>query len=85
MVVGCPSGPPDYKDVTKEHNKGEKKVCLHLYINIYVRAGYKNLTRMKINRQLRCHTNCAVDSVPCLCCRTISERGSCCYSEDLCT
>lgn len=25
MVVGCPSGPPDYKDVTKEHNKGEKK------------------------------------------------------------
>lgn len=31
MVVGCPSGPPDYKDVTKEHDKGEKKVCLHLY------------------------------------------------------
>lgn len=31
MVVGCPSGPPDYKDVTKEHDKGEKK-----YVYIYI-------------------------------------------------
>lgn len=32
MVVGCPSGPPDYKDVTKEHNKGEKKKYVYIYI-----------------------------------------------------
>lgn len=48
MVVGCPSGPPDYKDVTKEHYKGEKKVCLHLYINIYMRAGYKIWLELKL-------------------------------------